>query len=101
MVTMQQIYDNLKDVRYYYSKQKMFESASKCIVESAVVEKVNRYNEAVKNAPPRLYELYYELYVQNNTQAALARKWDYGNDFIKKLNRKLVEYLFKTFNEMV
>lgn len=36
MVTMQQVRDDLKEIRYYYSKRKDFEAASKCVVESAV-----------------------------------------------------------------
>ena len=42
VTTMQQVRNDLKEIRYYYSKRKDFESAAKCVVESAVTEKVNR-----------------------------------------------------------
>ncbi len=98
MVTMQEIREDLRQIRYYYSKKEMFENATKYIVASSVVDKVNRYNEAVKDAPPRLYDLYVSLYVQNNTQAALAYEWDYCNDYIKRLNKQLCVFFFKAFN---
>lgn len=101
MVTMQQIRNDLREIRYFYSKQKMFENASQCVVESSVVEKVNRYNQAIKNAPVRLYDLYISLYTQNNTQASLAYDWDYSNDYIKQLNKQLCEYLLSIFNKGV
>lgn len=62
MATLRQVHSDLKEIRYYYAKRDMFESASKCIIESGIVEKVSRYNRAMANAPPRLYEVYYCLY---------------------------------------
>lgn len=101
MVTMQQVRNDLRGIRYFYSKQKMFEDASRCIVANSVLEKVERYNQAMKNAPARLFDLYISLYTQNNTQAALAYDWDFSNDYIKQLNKQLCEYLMKCFNEGV
>ena len=98
MVTMQQVRDDLKEIRYYYSKRKDFEAASKCVVESAVTYKVNRYNLAIKTTPARLYDLYISLYTQNNSQCALAEDWGFCNDYIKQLNKQLCEYLLKFFN---
>jgi hypothetical protein len=57
------------------------------------------YNQAVKDAPARLYDLYISLYVQNNSQAALAYEWDYTNDYIKRLNNRLCEYLLKALTQ--
>lgn len=98
MVTMQAIREDLKEIRYYYSKQKLFDSASKCVVESSVLEKVNRYNQAVKNAPARLYDLYISVYTQNNTLFAMTYEWDYCYDYIKQLNKQLCEFLLHYFN---
>lgn len=100
MLTKQQIREDLKDIRYYYSKQKLFDSASKTIVQSSVIEKVNRYNQAVKDAPARLYDLYISLYVQNNSQTAVAYDWNRSNDYIKLLNKLLCEHLLKALNNL-
>jgi hypothetical protein len=92
MLAIQEVRRELREIRYYYSKQKIFDNATKEI-PSSVIETVSRYNQAIKNAPARLYDLYIHLYVQNNTQEALAYDWDYSNDYIKQLNKQLCEYL--------
>ncbi len=98
MVTMRQIREDLREIRYYYSKRELLDKASKVILPNSVLEKVERYNQAVANAPIRLYDLYVSLYVQNNTQAALSYDWDFSPDYIKQLNKQLCEYLFGVFN---
>ena len=97
MKTMQEVRQDLNEIRYYYSKQKLFDSTAQSVVGNAVLEKVQRYNRAMKNAPPRLYDVYISLYIQNNTQAALAYDWDFTPDYIKQLNRQLCEYLVTVF----
>ena len=99
MVTVRQVQGDLREIRYYHSKRDMFESASKCIIESGILEKVNRYNRAMINAPPRLYEFYYARYVQNTTQAALAVKWQCSLSHIKQLEKRLCSYLVQKLNE--
>ena len=92
MISIQQIRADLKEIRYYYSKQKEFDSYS-VFVGNIIFEKVKAYNLAIQKAPIRLYELYVALYVQNNSLAALSYDWDLSNDYIKDLNKQLCEYL--------
>jgi len=99
MLTKQKVREDLKEIRYYYSKQKMFDDAGKTVVQSAVLEKVSKYNQAVKDAPARLFDLYISLYVQNNSQAALAYDWDFSTDYIKQLNKQLCEFLLFVFSQ--
>ncbi len=99
MITVRKVQSDLKEIRYYHSKRDMFESASKCIIESSILEKVNRYNRAMINAPPRLYEFYYARNVQNTTQADLAVKWKCSLSHIKQLEKKLCDYLMQKLNE--
>ena len=93
MATLRQVHSDLKEIRYYYAKRDMFESASKCIIESGIVEKVSRYNRAMANAPPRLYEVYYCLYVSCLTQAQFAEKLQCNPSFVKRRNGELCAYL--------
>jgi hypothetical protein len=93
MLSIKKIREDLRDIRYYYSKQKMFDAAAKTVVQSSVLNKVDMYNQAVKDAPARLYDLYVSLYVNNNTQDGLAHVWHYSPDYIKQLNKQLCEYL--------
>lgn len=98
MATIKEIRADLREIRYYYSKKKEFEDAAKYVIPSSILNKVDRYNQAVKDAPPQLYDLYISLYVHNNTQAALAYEWDFCNDHIKRLNKQLCEYFLKVFS---
>ena len=99
MVTLRQVQSDLKEIRYYYSKRDMFESASRCIIESGIVEKVSRYNMAMANAPPRLYEVYYALYVNGFTQAQYAEKFGCSVALAKYYNRQLCAHLVQKFQE--
>ena len=83
MLTLQQIRSDLKEIRYYYSMQKSFNSASHLIIPASVTEIVNKYNVAISKAPARLYMLYFSLYVTNNSQAALAEDWGFSKEYIR------------------
>lgn len=99
MKTSQEIRRDLRAIRYYYSKQKEFEKAAETVGASKITETVKRYNQAVTNAPPRLYEVYVGLYVQNNTQEALAYDWDYSTEYVKRLTKQLCEFFVDQFKE--
>ena len=96
MLTINQVREDLKEIRYYCSMQELFDSAANTVKPVAILNKVERYNAAIKAAPARLYILYVSLYVKNNTQAALADDWGYTREYIKEINQKLVEYLQRT-----
>ena len=98
MLTIQKIREDLNDIRFYYSKQKALEHASKTVVQSSIIDKVNKYNQAVKDAPIRLYDLYISLYIHNNTQAALADDWDCSERNIGLMTRQLLDFLVNAIN---
>ena len=87
MLTINQVREDLKEIRYYYSMQELFDSAANTVKPVAILNKVERYNAAIKAAPARLYILYISLYVKNNTQAALADDWGYTREYIKEINQ--------------
>ena len=97
METLQTIREDLREIRYYYAKKKQLDTALEKIAPSCALDKVLRYNEAIKQAPIRLYDLYISLYVENNTQVALAYDWGYSNDYIKQLNKQLCEFFLNSF----
>jgi hypothetical protein len=70
----------------------LFEQASTEVGASFVAWNIQKYNDAIRFAPPRLYELYVSLYINNNTFESLAEKSGFSYDYIQKLNRKLVKY---------
>ena len=89
-MTIQEIRSDLRAIKYYYSKQKEFENAAETVGESKVVETVRRYNQAVTNAPPRLY-------VHNNTQETVSFDWDCCVEYIRRLNKQLCIFLLEYF----
>ncbi len=94
-VTIRQVKEDLREIRYYYAKQKELDGASRTVGASSITEKIERYHTAVRKAPVRLYDLYIALYVHNNTQLAVALDWDYSADYIRKLNNQLCQFLSK------
>ena len=98
MITEKQIRDDLKEIRYYYSRLKEFEQGSHYVKPLAVMEKVERYNGVMQNACAQLYVVYVSLYIQNNTQTALAEEWGYARHYIRDLNDRLVDYLRNAIN---
>ena len=99
MKKINEVREDLKEIRYYCSKQKDFENAAKTIGNSTAVEKVRTYNEAIQAAPIRLYDLYVSLYVNNNTQAVVAEDWGLTSDYVRKMNKKLYEYFISEFSK--
>ncbi len=93
MINIQQIRDELKEVRYFYGHRKGIEVGLKQGVNNNIVNLVNKYNDAVRTAPAQLYDLYVGLYLEDNTQASLAEKWGYSNEHIRRLHNKLCAFL--------
>ena len=61
MVPLDKIRSDLKEIRYYYSRKAMFDECKNIVIGSSIMEKVRRYNQAGKTAPPRLYDMYIML----------------------------------------
>ncbi len=93
---LKEIRTDLTEIRYYYAHKKVFDEAI-CITGSNIImDKVQRYNEAVSQAPLRQYEIYVGLYINNNTQEWLAEELGYTPEYIQMLNKQLLLYLQKT-----
>ena len=56
-MTIQQVRKDLRSIRYYYSKQKDFETAARTVGMNEIAETAERYNTAVRKAPIRLYDV--------------------------------------------
>ena len=93
MLSLSIIRTDLKEIRYYYSRKEMFDEAFKCMGQSDIVEKAEKYNNAVKSAPAKLYDLYFSLYIKNNTQESLSNELCYTPEYIQMLNKQLLKFL--------
>lgn len=98
-MTLDAIRKDLRSVRYYYARRAVFDKALREVGNKSIMDLVNRYNDAVSTAPPKIYDIYISLYVNYQTQAQLSEELDYSPDYVRKLNKKLIIFLQKRFNE--
>ena len=87
MMTRQEIQADLREIRYYYSMKEMFDKSADTVKPLAIIEKVNRYNKAMENAPAKMLALYLSLsWVRSQpddmTQTAKIHKKIHGNNLI-------------------
>lgn len=95
MVSFKQIRHDLHDIRYYYQRKDTFEFSG---LTNSITEKVKRYNTAVRTAEPRLFDIYVNLYVKNQTQFAVASELECSVIYVQKLNTRLLQFLQAQFN---
>ena len=96
MTTMK---EELKSVKYYYTKKEHFDKMENIIDVSSIKFLVDKYNKAIVGADPQLLDLYHALYVEGHSQVELALEWNFSFDYIKQLTRKLNKYLLDKFNK--
>ena len=93
MLPLAKIRADLKEIRYYYQRKEIFDTAIGGACFNNVLNKVRRYSLAMQSAPPRLYDVYVMLYVKCNTQETVAREWGYESEHIRRLNKQLLLFL--------
>lgn len=92
MKTFSMIREDLKNIRYYYSRQKEMTNSARIVGESTILKTIEAYNAAICQAPPKLYELYVCMYVENKTQEAAAEEFGYAREHITRLNKQLLRF---------
>lgn len=93
MKTSAEIREDLKDIRYYYIRKKDFDNAFMETGQNKIMNIVNCYNSAMRNASPKLYDLYFSLYINCHTQESYSDKLGLTPEYIQRLNRKLIKFL--------
>lgn len=100
MVDYKTVKDDLNDIRFFYARKDIFEAGSHSIGENdGIINKVNMYNELVRKAPARLYEMYISMYLQNNTLESLAEEVGLSYVSVQRTNGQLIKYLKKEINK--
>ena len=97
MLPLNKIREDLMEIRYYYARKEIFDTAIGGTGFNQVMDTVKKYNTAVQSAPPRLYDLYVCLYVRNFTQAGLSAELGYTAEYIQMLHKKLLIFLQSYF----
>ena len=93
MLSLTTIREDLKDIRYYYMRKKMFEQAFESTGVNDIVMKVEKYNGVIRSATPKIYDLYVSLYINNHTQESLSNAMGFTPEYIQQLNKKLLKFL--------
>jgi hypothetical protein len=94
MLSLSTIRTDLKDIRYYYLRKEMFEEAGALTGRmNEIVITVNKYNKTMQKASPRLYDLYFNLYIKNHTQESLSDILGFTPEYIQRLNKRLLKFL--------
>ena len=97
-ITLSLIREDLKNIKYYYARKKVFDEAFESTGVNDIMETVNKYNNAIQSANPKLYDLYVSLYLQNHTQESLSDMLGYTPEYVYRLNRSLLKFFQKQFN---
>lgn len=97
---VEQIRNDLKDIQYYYSNKEIFEMAAKEIGTNYICDLATKYNKVIRNAPPRLYDLYVRMYLMNKTQETIAIETNYSWQTIALNCKNLMEFLYKELNKL-
>lgn len=94
----EQVKNELREVRYYFSRKTNMDALSKDAGVSISKVLADKYVNAIKSAPARLYDLFGCLYIQNKTQEVVASELCYSEEHIRRLIRDLINYFANKIN---
>ena len=101
MITKETVRKDLEDIRYYYARKETFDNSFDGIGKNAILNTVERYNRAICDASPKLYEMYVCLYVRCCTYDGAAEALGYSNNYIYKTNMKIIDFFYNEFTKEV
>lgn len=91
----EQVRNELREVKYYFSRKANMDALSINAGDSRSKALAEKYVNAIRQAPARLYDLFGCLYIQNKTQEAVAAELCYSEEHIRRLIRELITYFAK------
>jgi len=99
MINTEQIKRELKEVRYYFLRKDNMDELFRQIGQTGLWKLAQKYNNTIRSAPARLYDLYGCLYVQNKTQEAVSQELGYSPEYIRKFVKELFVFFQKKLSE--
>ena len=88
-----QIRQDLKQIKEYFHYYEMIKRAVRNNTVIQMEQLVKRYIQLIQNAPKRLGDVFYELYVGDKTQKKLSQEWNVTEKYIQILNKRLIVWL--------
>lgn len=98
MITVEQVKEELKEIRYYMSRKEVFDKSAVSVGKSRFEERIALYNRYICEAPPRLYDIYVSLYLENHSHESLSEKIGYSSVHIWRLNTQLIQFFHRKLN---
>ena len=98
MKTINEIKEDLSNIKYYYSRKKKFDVNFGNTGINDVFQLTEKYNLLAKKLKSRLYDIYIGLYVNNHTQQSLANELGSSQSYVFQQNKILVDYFYKKLN---
>lgn len=95
-MTIKQIKEELLDIRMFYREHDFYMAWIKKGIKSKVISLVDKYNNAMENAPVTLLRVYIGLYCEAKTQELLAEDMGYSIHQVNNWNVALLKYLQET-----
>lgn len=89
----QQIRQDLKKIKEYFHYYEMIKRAVRDNTVIQMEQLVKKYIQIIKNAPKRLSDVFYGLYVGDKTQKKLSQEWNVTEKYIQILNKRLIVWL--------
>ena len=99
MITMETIKKDLSAIRYYYVHKEQFDTAFTSIGRGSILDKVEKYNRAICEADPRIYEMYDFLFVRFRTYEEAAEILGYSPNYIYKACTRVYNYFYDYFRK--
>lgn len=99
MISLDDLREDLKDVRYFYMRKKIFDGNVQNVGTAIIQKKVEKYNAVIVNAPAKLYDLYVGLYVEGKTQGQFSVEMGYSEKYIQRQNKQLLLFLQENLKE--
>ena len=97
MYATEKIKEELEEIKYYYLQKEKLDAYMTELTCSSVMQLVERYTNAIRRAPIKLYHVYVGLYIKGWSQIAVAREMGYTRYYVQILNGKLIEFLREKF----
>ena len=98
-VSIAEIKEELRQVRYYYGRREMFDKSFDCYGKGKFLDLVQKYNLMICDAEPRLYEIYVSVYINNNTYECAADEMGYCRGYVATMHKKLIEFFYQKLNK--
>ena len=94
-ITIEEIKQDLKDVKYYFAHEALFQKALKDDAVKILIMKVYRYKEIMRGAPFDLMIIFEGLYMYKQTQKSLAEYLEISERTVRRKREQIYLYLQK------